>query len=235
MVPFGDLEADSQAHNGKIPPYPPAQLYRILLRCQDAFRLVHGPLNDGDISPRIDMVVGEDDLLFNLRPCKLQEAAIIGGISDSRQSCNRPSLDIFQGQSFAPIQIGEVIGAIGAVEDNGVTFMGRYTLLQCPTITVLFNFGHDKEIGSAQLSEGLPQGPPGEQATVTEPGLGINKEDIYIPFDPEVLKSIVQYGHMGMKVGTGVLAREITAATNNNGDTLEPLSKHVGFIACLSE
>jgi len=40
---------------------------------------------------------------------------------------------------------------------------------------------------------------------------------------------------MGVKMGTGVSAREIAAAADENGDIPEPLSQHVGFITRLPE
>jgi hypothetical protein len=108
--------------------------------------------------------------------------------------------------------------------------MGFYPLLQFPTGIKFFYFGYDKEIGSAQLIEGFPQRTPGEQVAIPEPGLGIHEEDIHIPVDPQVLISIVQDGHTGMKLGSGVPTREIAATADNNGNTLEPLSQHVRFI-----
>ncbi len=85
------------------------------------------------------------------------------------------------------------------------------------------------------MIEGFPQRTPGEQVTVPEPGVGIHQEDIHISFDPQVLKSIIQEDHMGVKLGRGVPAREIAATADENGNTLEPLSQHIGFITRLPE
>jgi len=65
--------------------------------------------------------------------------------------------------------------------------------------------------------------------------LRIHEEDIYVSFYPQVLISIVQDGHTGMKLGRGVAAREITATADENGNAFEPLSQHVGLITSLTE
>ena len=152
------------------------------------------------------MMIGKYNLLLYLGSKEFQQGAKIGRVRDTGEGGDASFVKVFRLESGSPVKVFDIIRGVMCVENNGPLIVGSYPFLHFPTVTYVLYLCEDEEIGSIQVSKGFPQGSPGKEVPISESSVGVHQENVYVAFDAHVLKSIVQDGHMGVKVFRGVLS-----------------------------
>jgi hypothetical protein len=152
------------------------------------------------------------------------------GARDAGESADEFPLEPLERELFAGVEVDEVEGCVGALDDvgEGVVFADG---LDEAVVAGGVTFGEENIVCAADVLDGFAQGASGEEEPVAEGCLGVHKTDFDAASEWQVLHAVVEEKGVGLEMFDGGGGGAAAIAVGEDDDIAERFGEHVGLIA----